>query len=167
MNLGECFILKLPHFLRSCDSRNLNLNPLCTLENGPIPKLWMDQVRALSDYYTSTYYCTGEKRKLAQVKEVYQRKKGASLPDYIKGLSNPNREKYYDSLVKLQPEVNRLSILIILISFEDMDEASATYNAWEEDLATLNIFFGQETVMGESKDAEQQKNDICTRDSYF
>ena len=31
-------------FFRSCDSRNLNLNPLCTLENGPIPKLWMDQV---------------------------------------------------------------------------------------------------------------------------
>ena len=54
-----------------------------------------------------------------------------------------------------------------MICFEDMDEASATYNAWEEDLATLNIFFGQETVMGESKDAEQQKNDICTRDSYF
>ena len=97
VNLGEHFILKLPNFFRSCDTRNLNLNPLCTLENGPIPKLWMDQVRALSDYYTSTYYCTGEKRKLAQVKEVYQRKNGASLPDYIKGLSNPNREKYYDS----------------------------------------------------------------------
>ena len=41
----------------------------------------------------------------AQVKDVYQRKTGASSPDYIKGLSNPNREKYYDSLVKLQPEV--------------------------------------------------------------
>ena len=48
-----------------------------------------------------------------------------------------------------------------------MDEASATYNAWEEDLATLNIFFGQETVMGEPEDANQQINDICTRDSYF
>ena len=85
------------------------------------------------------------------------------MPDYIKGLSNPNREKYYDSLVKLQPEVNRLNILIILISFEDMDEASATYNAWEEDLATLNIFFGQETVMGESEDANQQINDMYKR----
>ena len=31
-----------------------------------------------------------------------------------------------------------------------------TYNAWEEDLATLNIFFGQETVMGEPKDADQR-----------
>ena len=112
MNLGESFILKLAHFLRSCDSRNLNLNPLCTLENGPIPKLWRDQVRASSDYYSRTYTCTGETCKLAQVKEVYRRKNGASLPDYIKGLSNPNREKYYDSLVKLKPEVNRLNILI-------------------------------------------------------
>ena len=25
-----------------------------------------------------------------------------------------------------------------------------TYNAWDEDFATLNIFFGQETVMGET-----------------
>ena len=33
---------------------------------------------------------------------------------------------------------------------------SDTYNAWEEDLATLNIFFGQETVMGEPWDADQQ-----------
>ena len=41
-----------------------------------------------------------------QVKEVYQRKNGAYMPDYIKGLANPNREKYYDSLVKLKPLVN-------------------------------------------------------------
>ena len=33
-----------------------------------------------------------------------------------------------------------------------------TYNAWEEDLAALNIFFGQETVMGEPEDADQQIN---------
>ena len=39
-----------------------------------------------------------------------------------------------------------------------MSEA-ATYNAWEEDLATLNIFFGQETVMGEPEDVNQQIND--------
>ena len=27
----------------------------------------------------------------------------------------------------------------------------ATYNAWEKDFATLNIFFGQETVLGKPK----------------
>ena len=41
------------------------------------------------------------------------------------------------------------------LCFEDMSEA-ATYNAWEEDLATLNIFFGQETVMGEPKDSSEK-----------
>ena len=30
-----------------------------------------------------------------------------------------------------------------------MQDGEATYNAWEEDFATLNIFFGQETVMRE------------------
>ena len=25
-----------------------------------------------------------------------------------------------------------------------------TYNAWDQDIATLNIFFGQETVMGKT-----------------
>ena len=42
-----------------------------------------------------------------------------------------------------------------MLSFEDMSEAD-TYNAWEEDMATLNIFFGQETVMGDPKDSKKQ-----------
>ena len=37
---------------------------------------------------------------------------------------------------------------------------TATYNAWEEDLATLNIFFGQETAMGEPEDVDQQENEM-------
>ena len=41
----------------------------------------------------------------AQVKDVYQKKTGAMPPDYIKDLANPNRGKYYDSLIKLQPKV--------------------------------------------------------------
>ena len=41
-----------------------------------------------------------------------------------------------------------------MLSFEDMSEAD-TYNAWEEDMATLNIFFGQETVMGDPKDSKK------------
>ena len=36
---------------------------------------------------------------------------------------------------------------------------AATYDAWEEDLATLNIYFGQETVMGEPEDANEQMNE--------
>ena len=37
---------------------------------------------------------------------------------------------------------------------------TATYNAWEEDLATLNIFFGQETAMGKPEDVDQQENEM-------
>ena len=37
-----------------------------------------------------------------------------------------------------------------------MSEAT-TYNAWDEDLATLNIYFGQETVMGEPQIALDQQ----------
>ena len=29
---------------RPCDSRNLNLSPLCTLEKGSFPKFWMERV---------------------------------------------------------------------------------------------------------------------------
>ena len=28
------------------------------------------------------------------------------------------------------------------------DKANKEYNAWEEDIAVVNIFFGEETVMG-------------------
>ena len=58
-NQGRCFIMKKNSkiYLRSCDSRNLNLNPLCTLENGPIPKLWMNQVKAFPNYCSNGNTC--------------------------------------------------------------------------------------------------------------
>ena len=31
-------------FSRPCDSRNLNLSPLCTLKNGSLPKIWLPAV---------------------------------------------------------------------------------------------------------------------------
>ena len=38
-------ILFYSHFFsRECDSRNLNIDPLCTLGGGPLPKLWLDGV---------------------------------------------------------------------------------------------------------------------------
>ena len=33
---------------RPCDSRNLNLNPLCMLEITPHPKLWTDRVKTIT-----------------------------------------------------------------------------------------------------------------------
>ena len=40
---GEIFEKKKASLSRSCDSRNLNLEPLCTLERGPLPKLWLTE----------------------------------------------------------------------------------------------------------------------------
>ena len=42
--LGLKVILILTPFLRHCDSRNLNLSPLCKLGSGPFPALWTDRV---------------------------------------------------------------------------------------------------------------------------
>ena len=36
---------------RSCDSRNLNLEPLCTLESGSSPKLWLNEVICYENHH--------------------------------------------------------------------------------------------------------------------
>ena len=33
----------------------------------------------------------------------------------------------------------------------ELFQAESEYNAWEEDIAVVNIFFGKETIMGEMK----------------
>ena len=37
-------IIAYPNSFRECDSRNLNINPLCSLGGGPLPKLWLEGV---------------------------------------------------------------------------------------------------------------------------
>ena len=92
--------------LRRCDTRNLNLRPLCTLERGPLPKLW-----------------------LAQVKEVYRRTTN-STPPYIAALAG-RRSRHFDSLLELPSGAK-----------------SDTYDAWEEDIALINIYFGKASITG-------------------
>merc|ERR1712130_564260 len=90
--------------LMKCDSRNLNLNPLCMLKTGSLPALWTERV-----------------------KETYK-ESDSSVPSYISSLANSMRRRHKDQL--LVPE--------------STDEF---YNAWEEDIAVVNIFFGKDTVM--------------------
>ena len=92
--------------LRRCDARNLNLQPLCTLERGPLPKLW-----------------------LAQVEEVYRRTTN-STPPYIAALAG-RRSRHLDTLLELPS-----------------DTKSDTYDAWEEDIALINIYFGKASYTG-------------------
>ena len=64
-----------------------------------------------------------------QVKETYNGTVEPS-PSYISTMASPMRRKHRDD------------ILVTKTTQEDV------YNAWEEDIAVVNIFFGKETVMG-------------------
>ena len=64
-----------------------------------------------------------------QVKETYNGTVEPN-PSYISTMASPMRRKHRDD------------ILVTKTTQEDV------YNAWEEDIALVNIFFGKETVMG-------------------
>ena len=83
--------------LRSCDSRNLNMEPLCTLEKGPMPKLWLAQVK---------YWLRQLSYNNSKVEDIYRWKGPEILPDYIKNITSPRRIRHFDSLVKMDPKVS-------------------------------------------------------------
>ena len=83
--------------LRSCDSRNLNMEPLCTLEKGPMPKLWLAQVKS---WLRQLSYNN------AKVEDIYRWKGPKILPDYIKNITSPKRIRHFDSLVKMEQKVS-------------------------------------------------------------
>jgi len=62
------------------------------------------------------------------VKETYEKSYDSSIPSYISNLANPMRRRHKDQL-------------LVTESTDDF------YNAWEEDIAVVNIFFGKDTVM--------------------
>ena len=67
------------------------------------------------------------------------------LPSYISTLSNPMRKRHKDQLLVTESTVKHwAAILFMFDSIED-----EFYNAWEEDIAVVNIFFGKDTIMGE------------------
>ena len=82
-----------------------------------------------------------------QVEEVYHKSGKSSLPDYIKNIGSPQRNKHFDSLIKLPSQVKYQNSPLCSHNFQ---VGQNTYNAWDQDIATLNIFFGQETVMGKT-----------------
>lgn len=69
------------------------------------------------------------------VLDIYQEEK-AKVPGYIKNLDAVLRE-YYPTLVSKEREV--------MESFTT-DKYEQTYNAFENDIAVLNVYFGQPTT---------------------
>ena len=68
-----------------------------------------------------------------------------STPSYISTLASPMRMRHKDSLLVTKPKVieSSHSLDYSIVPKDDY------YNAWKEDMAVVNIFFGKDTVMGE------------------
>ena len=71
-----------------------------------------------------------------------------SNPTYISSLAGPMRQRHRDELLisKTKARFLTLKMLGTLGHFFSQENF---YNAWEEDIAVVNIFFGEETIMGE------------------
>ena len=85
---------------RPCDSRNLNLNPLCMLENSPLPKLWTDRVKTIT---LLTLSLTAE----YQVNETYEKAEHL-IPSYIATLPTSMRKRHKDNLLVPKSKVRKV-----------------------------------------------------------
>ena len=98
---------------------------------------------------------------LVKVNETYNRSIDP-IPSYISSLTSPIRKKHKDDLLVTKTPVRDFDFwlccdLSLILSLKDF------YNAWEEDIAVVNIFFGKETVMGEKRPIISIKPDFYFR----
>ena len=109
----------------SCDSRNLNLSPFCNLN---LTSLAMWQPSILETY-------------------------GNQTTSYVNQMSGPLRLKYPDSMGERELissltqviEANQPNLGSNQLFYQD----HVSYNAYEKDIAIVNIFFGDSTGFGE------------------
>ena len=133
--------------LSSCDSRNLNLSPFCNLTSTSLA-MWQPSVL-----------------------ETY----GNLKTDYIEQISGPLRLKYPNSMAdeelitaltkvkpcmglcsNLPPQTNYEILLLCstsapwhsLCNWPTIPQGHLYYNAYEKDIAIVNLFFGEPTVFG-------------------
>ena len=113
-------------FYRLCDSKNINNSPLCNLSAVSDTTKWGDDVRQLY----------GEE----------------GIPEYVQKLSSPLRYNYHtqeqrsEELLQGLTEVNVLGFGID--NYHLYFQSDSVYNAFERDVAMVNIFFGKSTVIG-------------------
>ena len=109
--------------LRGCDSRNLNLSPLCQLSS------------------------TGSLLKLQPaVNGIY----GNSSTDYTSSISGPVRRSYPTHRMTQEELLTSLTeVTFCLQNNSIFDKDDPTYSAYERDIAVVNIFFGDSTVFSE------------------
>ena len=82
-----------------------------------------------------------------------------SNPTYISSLAGPMRQRHRDELLisKTKARFLTLKMLGTLGHFFSQENF---YNAWEEDIAVVNIFFGEDTIMGEIYNFQNKMN-VC------
>ena len=110
-------------FSRPCDSRNLNLSPFCNLSESSLAK-WQPTINL-------TY--------------------GNTTTNYTSRVPGPLRLKYPKiswTEQELLVSLTQVSIPNASIDHYPLQE-EAYYNAYEKDIAVVNIFFGGSTVFGE------------------
>ena len=78
-----------------------------------------------------------------KVKDTYAESTDPN-PSYISSLPSPMRQKHRDVLL-----TSKSTVGLQRLDVDDMClHQETSYNAWDEDIAVVNIFFGKETVMG-------------------
>jgi hypothetical protein len=113
---------------RRCDSRTLNLSPFCTL-SSPSPDTRLKWLPTVNSIY------------------------GAVSPAYLSGLAGPLRREYPTHRMEEDEILKHLTKVMIHRQTNQMypSQGDPMYNAYERDLAVVNIFFGDSTVFGEYK----------------
>ena len=106
-----------------------------------MPKLWLTE--ASKAFFSRSNIEKIDQTFFHKVEGMYS----GDVPDYIKNINSPRRNRHFDSLLKKAQKVTDQIAVIIPQNLQQKNE-STTYDAWEEDIAVLNIFFGQESVLG-------------------
>ena len=68
--------------------------------------------------------------------------------DYINGLPSPTRKEYKKPIMRKREILSSLSEVILDFLFFHPPQEDPVYNAYERDIAVVNIFFGQTTAFG-------------------
>ena len=110
-----------------CDSKNINASPFCNLSNTLGPVKWA-----------------------SDVKRMYTNK---TMPEYVESLLSSTRYNYAteerrnDELLEplVQVGLKNDKVLFFFLFFLQI---YSSYNAFERDIAVVNIFFGKTNAKG-------------------
>ena len=112
------------HFISSsCDSKNLNLSPLCHLDSNQNAFLWADDAAGLYSAIETT-------------------------PEYIADIPDTKRPNYA-TLDTLLTTYKVIPYYILCINLYMLDGGVEYFSTKDKDLAVVNFYFGNPTTMGE------------------